>query len=134
MIFPTLLAKKIDSRCFQQVLQSIEELNKQIADVRGKLHETDAHASLKETVRQRLDHLQQNLTTLHNKAKQSMAFITVIKVEREQLIVDVKQMNDWLRLTDQQLNKYSVANLSTAEDKKEAAKRITVSETKNEIG
>jgi hypothetical protein len=36
-------------------------------------------------------------------------------------------MNDWLKLTDQQLNKYLMINLSTAEEKNDAAKRMLVS-------
>jgi hypothetical protein len=36
-------------------------------------------------------------------------------------------MKDWLKLTEQQLNKYLVINLCTAEEKNEAANRMLVS-------
>jgi hypothetical protein len=58
---------------------------------------------------------------------QTFTFITTIKFECEQLITDIKQINDWLKLTDQQLNKYLVINLSTAEEKNDAAKKMLVS-------
>jgi hypothetical protein len=57
---------------------------------------------------------------------QTFTFITTIKFECEQLIADIKQLNDWLKLSDQQLNKYLVINLNTADDKNDAAKKMLV--------
>ncbi|CAF4965383.1 unnamed protein product, partial [Rotaria sp. Silwood1] len=86
----------------QQLFQSIKEFDKQVA----------------KSVQKRLNHLEQNSSLLQEKAMQTFTFITTIKFECEQLITDIKQMNDWLKLTDQQLNKYLIINLSTAEEKK----------------
>jgi hypothetical protein len=58
---------------------------------------------------------------------QTFTYITTIRFECEQLVTEIKQINDWLRLTDQQLNKYLVINLSTAEEKNDAAKKMLVS-------
>ena len=112
---------------FQQLLQAIAELNKQMDGARRKLHESDLHSSLRESINNRLKHLEEKLSNLQEKAQKTFKVISTLKSECDQLIGDVKQMNDWLKLTDQQLNKYLVVNLSTAEEKKEAAKRILVS-------
>lgn len=84
-------------------------------------------SSLEESVRKRLIHLEQNSALLQEKSMQSFTFITTIKFECEQLVTEIKQMNDWLKLTDQQINKYLIINLSTAEEKSDAAKRMLVS-------
>jgi len=57
---------------------------------------------------------------------QTFTFITTIKFECDLLIIDIKQLNDWLKLTDQQLNKYLVINLNTADEKHDAAKKMLV--------
>ena len=74
-----------------------------------------------------MNHLEQNSTVFEEKARQTAAFIITTKLQCEQLIEDIKQMNDWLKSIDQQLNKYLVINLSTADEKVEAAKRMRVS-------
>lgn len=57
---------------------------------------------------------------------QTFNYITTVKFECEQLITDIKQLNDWLKLTDQQLNKYLILNLNTADEKNDAAKKMLV--------
>ncbi|CAF5039947.1 unnamed protein product, partial [Rotaria sp. Silwood1] len=108
----------------QQLFQSIKEFDKQVASIRSKTYEAGLKSSLEESVQKRLNHLEQNSSLLQEKAMQTFTFITTIKFECEQLITDIKQMNDWLKLTDQQLNKYLIINLSTAEEKNDAAKRM----------
>ncbi len=82
---------------------------------------------MEESLENRLNHLEQNSTVLEEKVRQTVAFIAKTKFECEQLIADIKHMKDWLKLTEQQLNKYLVINLSTAEEKNEAANRMLVS-------
>ncbi|CAM4782634.1 unnamed protein product, partial [Rotaria magnacalcarata] len=108
----------------QQLFYSIKEFDKQIAHVRSKIYEAGLRSSLEESVQKRLQHLEQDSSLLQEKAMQTFTYITTIKFECEQLVADIKQMNDWLKLTDQQLNKYLIINLSTAEEKNDAAKRM----------
>jgi hypothetical protein len=61
---------------------------------------------------------------------QTFTYITTIKFDCEQLINDIKQLNDWLKLIDQQLNKYLVINLNTADEKNDAAKIMLVNKIK----
>ena len=49
-----------------------------------------------------------------------------MKHECEQLTNDIKQVHDWLKSTEQQLNKYVLSNLNTADEKNEATKKLLV--------
>ncbi|CAF3804026.1 unnamed protein product [Adineta steineri] len=108
----------------RQLFQSIEELDKQLINIRSKFYEGGSKQIFDESIEKRLNHLEENLSNLQDRATQTVTFITSIKLQCEQIIADIKQMNDWLKLTDQQLNKYLVINLNTAEDKNDAAKRL----------
>lgn len=57
---------------------------------------------------------------------QTFTLISTIKFECEQLISDMKQLNDWLKISDHQLNKFLVINLNTADEKNDAAKKMLV--------
>jgi hypothetical protein len=83
-------------------------------------------SSLQESVQKRLLHLEENSTRLQEKSMQTFTFINGIKFECEQLINDIKQMVDWLKVSDQQLSKHLVINLSTADEKNDAAKKMLV--------
>lgn len=71
--------------------------------------------------------MEKDSSILQEKSMQTFTFITTIKFDCEQLITDIKQLNDWLKLSDQQINKYLIINLGTADEKNDAAKKMLVS-------
>ena len=112
---------------FKQLFQSIKEFDKKLEDIRSKIYQAGLKGSLEESIQKRLCHLEQNSSLLQEKSMQTYTYATTIKFECEQLITDIKQMNDWLKLTDQHINKYLTINLNTAEEKNDAAKKMLVS-------
>lgn len=57
---------------------------------------------------------------------QTFMLMNTMKHECEQLTSDIKQVSDWLKSTDQQLNKYLLNNLNTADEKNDAVKKLLV--------
>ena len=96
-------------------------------NIRRRIFDAGLKASLQESAQKRLHHLEQNSSRLQEKSMQTFTLINGIKFECEQLMSDIKQLNDWLKMSDQQLSKHLVMNLSTADEKNEAAKKMLVS-------
>ncbi len=104
----------------------IKEFDKELVNIRSRIFDAGLKTSLQESIQKRLHHLEQNSSRLQEKSMQTFTFISGIKFECEQLINDIKQLNDWLKTSDQQLSKHLVINLSTADEKNDAAKKMLV--------
>lgn len=81
----------------------------------------------------RLHHLEIHSGNLQEKSHQTFTQMTNMKHECEQLTSDIKQIHDWLKTTDQQLNRFLLENLNTADEKNEAVKKLLVRNTMRNV-
>ena len=80
-----------------------------------------------------MDQLVENSTNLQEKVNTSLASIVRIKIDCEQFLDQMKLVDEWLKLTEQQLNRCSPMNLNSAEEKSDASKKLLVSLKKKSL-
>ena len=106
----------------------IKDFDRELVNVRTKASQAGLKSSLEESVQKRLHHLEIHSANLQEKSHQTFTQMTNMKHECEQLTSDIKQIYDWLKATDQQLNRFLLENLNTADEKNDAVKKLLVRE------
>ena len=105
----------------------LKEFDQRLKEVRCQISSAGLHSSIEEKIGKRLNHFEENVRLLHERSLQTLTSLNNLKFDCEQILLDLKQMNEWLKTTEQQLNRYLPMHLHSQEEKSDASKRLLVS-------
>jgi Zn-dependent oligopeptidase len=111
------------------LFQSINEFKQQLLDIRRRTLENSLSNSLINTIEQRLNDMERVSFVLNENAVQTCTTIETIRNKCEQLIIEMKRMSQWLKLAEQLYNRCLPTNLSTANEKSDAARQLHVTDS-----
>lgn len=111
----------------QQLFQSIKDFDQQVKEIRSKVYHAGLPSSAEESIEKRLIHFEQSSAILQERSLQSFTSINNLKFDCEQILSEMKKLNDWFKQLEQQFNRTLPIHLSSAEEKFDAAKKMLVS-------